>query len=113
VSDERGAATLVAVSTIAVIMAVTVGIACVGSAVLARHRAQAAADLGALAAAGHLAAGIGTACAQASSVAEAMGASMAGCDVDGLDIVVAVDAPVGLGVWNQGPARASARAGPD
>jgi len=112
VSDEHGAATLTAVAVIAVLMAVTAGIAYVGSAVLARHRAQAAADLAALAGAGQLASGVETACAQASSVARAMGATVIRCELDGSDVVVAVDAAVGLGMWRAGPAHAAARAGP-
>ena len=48
----------------AVLLAITAGGAYVGSAVIARHRAQAAADLAALAAAVHLADGTGAACTQ-------------------------------------------------
>lgn len=110
--DDRGAATLVAVAVIAVLITVTGGMAGVGAAVLTRHRAQAAADLAALAAAGRLADGIQSACAQAGSVAGAMGAAVARCELDGLDVVVAVEAPVGFGRWTLGPARAAARAGP-
>ncbi|WP_308195078.1 Rv3654c family TadE-like protein [Mycolicibacterium sp. F2034L] len=105
-------ATLAAVAVIAVLVSVTGAVAAVGSAVLARHRAQAAADLAALAAAGRLAEGLGSACGHADSVAGAMGVALADCQVDGLDVVVAVEAPVGLGVWNVGPAHAAARAGP-
>ena len=87
----------------AVLMAVTVGGFYLGSAVIARHRAQAAADLGALAAAAALPAGGDAACAQASTIAEAMRVVLAHCVVDGLDVVVTIHA---------GPARAAARAGP-
>ncbi|WP_307787845.1 Rv3654c family TadE-like protein [Mycolicibacterium sp. S2-37] len=111
-SDDRGAATLAAVGVIVVLVAVTGGLAVVGSAVLARHRAQAAADLSALAAAGRLASGVENACAHAASVAAAMGVAVARCQLDGLDVVVTVDVPVGFGVWDLGPARAAARAGP-
>lgn len=111
-SDERGAATLVAVAALAVLIAVTGGLAQVGSAVIARHRAQAAADLAALAAAGRIAAGTESACTQAALIAEAMGTSVADCAVDGVEVLVHVDAAVGLGGWRWGPARAAARAGP-
>jgi secretion/DNA translocation related TadE-like protein len=94
----------------AVLLAFTVGGVYVGSAVIARHRAQAAADLAALAAAGRLAEGADAACAQASVVAQAMRTAVTRCVVEDLDVVVTVEAPVALGVW--GPARAAARAGP-
>lgn len=82
----------------------------VAAAVLARHRAQAAADLAALAAAARMPAGAVTACAQARSLSESMGAKLRGCDVDGLDVTVAVT--VGTGLRFTGEARAGARAGP-
>jgi secretion/DNA translocation related TadE-like protein len=94
----------------AVLLAITTGGVYVGSAVIARHRAQAAADLASLAAAARLAAGADAACAQASVVAQAMHTVVAQCVVEELDVVVTVEAPVALGVW--GPARAAARAGP-
>jgi secretion/DNA translocation related TadE-like protein len=94
----------------AVLLAVATAGVYVGSAVIARHRAQAAADLAALAAAARLAAGADAACAQASVVAQAMHTVVAQCVVDELDAVVTVEAPVALGVW--GPSRAAARAGP-
>lgn len=105
-------ATLTAVAMIAVLMAVTVGVLCVGSAVVARHRAQAAADLAAVAAAGGLVSGAEAACARAATVAQAMQTSMADCVVDGLDVVVTVEAAVPMGRLEIGPARAVARGGP-
>jgi len=95
-----------------VLMALTVGGTVVGSVVIARHRAQAAADLAALAAAGRVASGNQTACASASSVSTAMGATMTACTLDGLDVVVSVEVPVVLGRWGVHTARAAARAGP-
>jgi hypothetical protein len=41
-----------------------------------------------------------------------MRADVTGCDIDGLDAVVAVDVAVALGRFGLGPARAVARAGP-
>ncbi len=55
--DERGSATVVAAAMVVVLLSVTGGCACLGAAVVARHRAQAAADLAALAAAARLPAG--------------------------------------------------------
>ncbi len=93
---------------VVVLLCVTAGSACVGAAVVARHRAQAAADLAALAAAARVPAGAAAACAQAGAVARAMRAGVAGCALDGLDVVVTLEA--GVGRW--GNARAAARAGP-
>ena len=95
---------------VVVLLSITGGGAYLGSAVVARHRAQAAADLAALAAAAGLAAGPETACAQAKAVARQMRVSTTGCDVDDLDVVVTVDVRLAVGGW--GSARAAARAGP-
>nr|WP_102420065.1 Rv3654c family TadE-like protein [Mycobacterium sp. 4858] len=97
---------MVAAWMVAVLLCATVAAAWVGAVVVARHRAQAAADLAALAAAGRLAAGPEAACARATAVARAMGTE-AGCAVDDLDVVVTVRVAV-LG----GAASAAARAGP-
>jgi secretion/DNA translocation related TadE-like protein len=96
----------------AVLLAITIGGVYVGSAVIARHRAQAAADLAAVAAAVHLGDGTGTACSQASTLARAMGAAVTRCLVEDLDVVITVETPVSLGRIGGGPARATARAGP-
>ena len=95
---------------VAVLLSITGGSAYLGSAVVARHRAQAAADLAALAAAARLAAGAEAACAQANAVARQMRVSTTGCDVDDLDVVVTVDVRLAVGGW--GSAGAAARAGP-
>lgn len=97
---------------IAVLFAVTVGGIGFGAAVIARHRAQSAADLAALAGALDLPVGADAACARASALARSMQAAHADCVVDDLDIVVTVDMAVTFGRWGVGPARASARAGP-
>ncbi len=90
-----------------VLLAATV--AFTGGCVVARHRARAAADLAALAGAGHAAAGEDAACRRAARVAGAQHARVAACRLDGLDLTVTVesDGPAGLG-----PARAAAKAGP-
>jgi secretion/DNA translocation related TadE-like protein len=96
----------------AVLLALTAGGATVGSAVAARHRAQAAADLSALAGAQHALYGTAPACAEVTLVARRMGAAVISCMVEDLDVVVGVSVPVILGRFGMGPARASARAGP-
>lgn len=80
------------------------------SAVAARHRAQAAADLAALAAAQLLPAGVSAACRQAETLAAEMGAQLSDCTVERLDVVVSVT--VGLGRDRHLTAGAVARAGP-
>jgi len=106
--DERGSATVVAAAMVAVLLCVTGGGAYLGSVVIARHRAQAAADLGALAAAARLPSGVAAACARATAVTRAMRIDDTGCRVDGLDVVVTVRVAVAFA----GAAQAAARAGP-
>ncbi|OBI52585.1 helicase [Mycobacterium kyorinense] len=96
---------------VAVLLTVTCGGAYLGSAVVTRHRAQAAADLAALAGAARLPAGADTACGRARAVAHTLRTSDIECTVHGLDVVVTVELAVPLGGW--GRARAAARAGPD
>jgi secretion/DNA translocation related TadE-like protein len=93
---------------VAVLLCVTGAGAYLGSVVLARHRAQAVADLAALAAAVRLPSGVGAACARATLVAHEMRVDNAQCGVEGLDVVVKVQVPVAFA----GVARAAARAGP-
>jgi secretion/DNA translocation related TadE-like protein len=95
---------------VAVLLAVTGGGTAVGSVVVARHRAQAAADLAALAAASRLPAGPVTACVWARRLARQMRADDADCAVEGLDVVVTVRMSVPLA--GRFTARAAARAGP-
>jgi secretion/DNA translocation related TadE-like protein len=94
---------------VVVLLTVTGAVAYLGAAVVARHRAQAAADLAALAAAVLVPAGAESACAQASTVARGMRTRTTECTIDDLDVVVTVEAGVG-GRW--GTAHAAARAGP-
>jgi secretion/DNA translocation related TadE-like protein len=86
--------------------------AAVGAARVGRHRAQVAADLGALAGAAKAFEGQDAACAAAARFVAANAGRMSSCEVDGLEIVVQAEVEVsGL----PGPARtasAAARAGP-
>ena len=93
---------------VAVLLSVTGAGAYLGSAVVARHRAQAAADLAALAAAARLPAGGGAACTRAMAVAREMRVDDVRCRIDDLDVVVTVAVAVVI----VGVARAAARAGP-
>ena len=109
--DTGGAAVWVlAVGLICVL--VSVGFAAAGAAVVARHRAQTAADLAALAAAVHAAEGREGACEHARRIASANGSRLVSCRVDGLDVTVTTEArPAGVAAL-VGVARGSARAGP-
>lgn len=104
---DRGSATVWSVGAIALLCVVFgVGLA-LGQAVVTRHRAAGAADLAALAAAGHWAEGRDAACARADRVARAQGARLVRCAVVGdvSDVTAASE---------RGPltAQARARAGP-
>jgi secretion/DNA translocation related TadE-like protein len=93
---------------VVVLLLVTGAGAYLGSVVVARHRAQAAADLAALAAAARLPSGAAAACARATVVAREMRVDDTTCGVDGLDVVVTVQVALAFA----GAAQAAARAGP-
>lgn len=96
---------------VAVLLTVTGGGFWLGAVVIARHRAQAVADLAALAGAARIPAGPDTACVAAQRLARRMlRVDDVDCAVDGLDVVVTVT--VALPGRRLGPARAAARAGP-
>ncbi|WP_305093696.1 Rv3654c family TadE-like protein [Prescottella sp. R16] len=111
VRDESGGATVFACFALAGLVAVTAILLHLGGAVAARHRAQSAADLGALAAAHALADGA-EACVAATSVVSRMRAQVSECVVEGWDVLVTAEAPAGVAAFGLGPARAIARAGP-
>ena len=99
----------------AVLLALATGGVYVGSAVIARHRAQAAADLAALAAAVHLADGRRAAARRHPRLARAMRTALTQCVVEDLDVIVTVDAPLPfgrLGVGRPGRLRGPARLTP-
>ncbi|MGH3669540.1 MAG: Rv3654c family TadE-like protein, partial [Pseudonocardiaceae bacterium] len=83
-----------------------------GEAMVIRHRAEAAADLAALAAAARAVPGERYACAQARRITGGMRVQLVSCSLHGWDALVSVAAqPTGwLGAL--GPATAHARAGP-
>jgi secretion/DNA translocation related TadE-like protein len=92
---------------VVVLLWVTGAGAYLGAVVVARHRAQAAADLSALAAAARLPSGAHAACARATEVARRMRIDDARCDVDDLDVVITIQVAVFAAT-----ATAAARAGP-
>ena len=112
-SGERGSATVwvVALSGVLAVLASTVVL--VGAGVVARHRASAAADLAALAAAGRASLGGHDACRVAAEAARVNAAELTSCTVDADAVVeVQVRVPVRLGVLGHHGATGRARAGP-
>lgn len=95
-----------------VLCVVALAVMLLGLAQSARHKANSAADLAALAAAQVLVDGTGPPCDVASSNAGANGARIAVCAVDGEVVTVSVIVDVHLGRFGLGAATATARAGP-
>jgi secretion/DNA translocation related TadE-like protein len=110
--DERGGATVFAVSCLVVLLLVGSALGVVAAMVRAHRTAQSAADLAALAAATAQARGRDP-CASGAAVAAANGADLASCVVEGRDalVTVVVDGPRWLG--QTADLTAEARAGPD
>jgi secretion/DNA translocation related TadE-like protein len=107
-SADRGAATVWVVGGIAACMVVMTAVYWLCGAVVARHEAEGAADLGALAAAVTAVDGEETACAEARWVVERMGAVLRSCRLSGWDALVEAD----VAYPPFGSAAARARAGP-
>lgn len=82
-SRDRGSATVWAAMATTALIAVFAVVLAMGQAVVARHRAGSAADMAALAAAGHALRGAEAACARAAEVARAQGAQVVRCAVVG------------------------------
>jgi len=111
-SDDRGVATVFAAFAVAAVLAITVLGLQLGAAAGVRHRAEAAADLAALAAAAHATAGVDGACARARRVADAMAARLTDCRLSGWDALVEVHAAAAIPLVVPGDAIGRARAGP-
>lgn len=109
---DRGAATVWAATAAALLLAVTALLLDVGSAVVARHRAQAAADLAALAAAGDPVEGERVACAAAERVVGGMDGRLAACALDGWNALVEVRVERSWSLLTRSTATARAHAGP-
>ena len=111
-AGDRGSATVVVLAAVAVVLAMTVGALSVVSAVVAAHRAQAAADLAALAAAAVFVRGepSAAACGRGADVAARNGGRLAACRTRpdlSVELVVQVEA----GMARVGAATARSRAG--
>ncbi|MDF9717093.1 MULTISPECIES: Rv3654c family TadE-like protein [unclassified Nocardioides] len=109
--DEGGFATVAALGMVMVLATVALAVA-VGAALVVDHRrAQAAADLAALAGATALG-GTGDACGAAASTAEANAARLASCEVIGRDVRVEVVVEHDSLAGRVAELRGTARAGP-
>jgi secretion/DNA translocation related TadE-like protein len=112
IDRERGSATVVGAGLVVIVLALfAVGVQ-LGAAVVTRHRAEAAADLAALAAAARAVSGSEAACAVAARVAGRMAVRLESCELDGWDAVVRVTARPPPLIEQFGAASATARAGP-
>lgn len=109
---ERGSATVwVAVAGFLVLALAVLGMY-LGAAAVTRHRAETAADLAALAAAGSAPLGADGACQRAQVIAEQNGARLYSCSLEGWDALVEVVAHPPEPLANLGEVTAHARAGP-
>jgi secretion/DNA translocation related TadE-like protein len=109
---DRGSATVWLLAIGLVLVAAGLAGAVLGAAHVARHQAQSAADLAALAGAARAVEGPQVACARAAELVMANGARLTGCTLDGLDLTVTVEVSPAPALDFGRPATATARAGP-
>ncbi|MFJ7211676.1 Rv3654c family TadE-like protein [Amycolatopsis sp. NPDC098790] len=109
--SDSGVATIWTAMAVAALTGVAVLGCWLATAVLARHRAETAADLGALAAASHAVEGPVRACERARWIADRMAVTLLACRWQQLDAFVEVRAPSLAFGGLPGPS-ARARAGP-
>ena len=111
-ATDRGSGTIWIAAMAAILCVVASTVMLLGLAQTARHKANSAADLAALAAAQVLVDGTGSPCAVASGTAATNGARLASCAVAGEIVSVSISVDVRLGRFGLGTATATARAGP-
>jgi secretion/DNA translocation related TadE-like protein len=109
--DDRGAATVLAVSFLGVLLLVGGALAVVGAMVVAHRTAQSAADLAALAGARALTDGADP-CPAAAGLAADNGARLVSCSVVALEVTVEVTVPGPRWLGQPHDLTARARAGP-
>jgi secretion/DNA translocation related TadE-like protein len=109
---DEGSASIIVIAVGLATVLLGAALADAGAVIVARHHAQAAADLSALAGAAYAIQGAAAACAVAETSAHANGAHMLHCGLAGWDLIVTVAVrPFGPAAAF-GSAIASARAGP-
>ncbi len=109
--DERGAATVFAVACLAVVLLIGSALGVVAAMVRAHRSAQAAADLGALAAAVALSHQRDP-CGSAAAIATANGAELTSCEIESQDAVITVEVAGPRWLGQNADLTAQARAGP-
>lgn len=109
---DDGFASVWAAGAVLVLVTLLVFAVHLAAATSGRHRAEAAADLGALAAAGHAVDGESVACAYAVRVADGMDAQLVGCRLSGWDALVEVTVTPALRLPGGPVTHGRARAGP-
>ena len=109
---DDGSATIWSVGGIAVLLLVAAAVLTMGSVVQTRHRATAAADLAALAAATYAPDGPPSACDRARWVADHMRVHLASCELAGWDALVEVSAELPGELSRFGRLTEHSRAGP-
>lgn len=110
--EDKGFVTVAVVGLLLVLLCLGGLTATMGSIAVLRHRAAAAADLSALAAAQHAIEGPQAACAAAQTVARAHGADLRSCQLEGSEAIVAVRIGGPGRLAGLGHAQGRARAGP-
>jgi secretion/DNA translocation related TadE-like protein len=109
--QDRGSATVLALVMVGVVVAVTSGVAVLGTAVVDQRRVEAAADLGALAGAAALQRGE-RACVAAASVVERNGGRLSRCEPAGWNVTVRVTRPTRTVLGMTWTVSSVSRAGP-
>ncbi|MDT4987351.1 MAG: hypothetical protein QOI74_1445 [Micromonosporaceae bacterium] len=109
---DRGSASLWMLGISLAVLTFAGAVAAAGTILVARHRAQAAADLGALGGAVLAVEGGDVACDRSRRIVEANGARLVSCQLDGFDVVVGVEVTPAAVARFAGSVRAWARAGP-
>jgi secretion/DNA translocation related TadE-like protein len=109
---DRGVATVWAAGAIAVLVSMVMFGLHLGEAMVARHRAESAADLAALAGAAALAGGEGYACTQARRVTGRMRVQLVSCRIRDWDMLLVVVARPSGWLGGLGAVTGQARAGP-
>lgn len=110
--SDRGSATVWSVGALVVVLVVALAGITLGGVLVARHQAESAADLAALAGAGRAIAGQRPACERARRVTDRMQVRLESCRVTAWDVLVEVSARPGGRLGRFGAAEARARAGP-
>ncbi|WP_018332830.1 Rv3654c family TadE-like protein [Actinomycetospora chiangmaiensis] len=110
-SDDRGAATVVAAAMVAALVLLLATVLVLGAVVATRHRAAVAADLAALAGAAEGVRGQRAGCDRARSLAASNGGELRSCEWQGWNLQVVVASTCGC-LPVGGTATVRARAGP-